>query len=73
MSENSEVSAVSKRVLLFSIFIIPTVLCFAFYIFMIRKPFLENPSGLYIKLNYYGSKHLADNGKDTIYTSIPDF
>ena len=40
---------------------------------MIRKPFLENPSGLYLKLNYYGSKRLADNRQDTIYTSIPNF
>jgi protein SCO1/2 len=73
MLDNSKISANNKRVLLFSIFIIPTVLCFAFYIFMIRKPFLENPSGLYKKLNYYGSKHLAENGKDTIYTQIPNF
>ncbi|MBL0049919.1 MAG: SCO family protein [Bacteroidetes bacterium] len=40
---------------------------------MIRKPFLENPSGLYKKLNYYGTKVLAANGKDTVYASIPDF
>ena len=73
MPENSKISAKLKRVLLFSIFVIPTVICFAFYIFMIRKPFLENPSGLYIKLNYYGSKHLAANGKDTVYASLPDF
>lgn len=73
MPENSKISAKLKRVLLFSIFIIPTAICFAFYIFMIRKPFLENPSGLYIKLNYFGSKHLAENGKDTVYIRIPDF
>lgn len=73
MPENSKISAKLKRVLLFSIFIIPTVLCFAFYIFMIRKPFLENPAGLYKRLNYFGTKQLASNGKDTIYTQLPDF
>jgi len=72
MSENSKISAKVKRILLFSIFIIPTILCFAFYIFMIRKPFLENPSGLYKTLAYFGSKPLAANG-DTIYKTIPDF
>ena len=73
MTENSKISARVKRILLFSIFIIPTVLCFAFYIFMIRKPFLENPAGLYKKLAYYGTKQVAANGIDTIYTSIPEF
>ncbi len=40
---------------------------------MIRKPFLENPSGLYKKLNYYGAKEIEKNGKDTLYASIPNF
>jgi protein SCO1/2 len=73
MSENSKISAKVKRVLLFSIFIIPTLLCFAFYIFMIRKPFLENPAGLYKQLNYFGSKQFNTQTKDTVYTTIPDF
>ena len=73
MNESSKTSAISKRILLLSVFIIPAVMCFAFYIFMIRKPFLENPSGVFIKLNYYGPKKFASNGKDTIYCTVPDF
>ncbi len=40
---------------------------------MIRKPFLENPSGLYKKLNYFGPKKLDSLSKDTLYAHIPDF
>jgi protein SCO1/2 len=56
----------SKKWLLF-IFVLPSVLCFTFYIFFIRNPVINSGKPIFKRLNTYGKKHF--DGKDTIYAT----
>ncbi|MCC7050560.1 MAG: SCO family protein [Bacteroidia bacterium] len=60
-----------------ALFVVPTVLCFAFYYFVVRKPLVEgSASKMYIKLPIYGERQVKslENGTvDTIYHTLPDF
>jgi len=68
--ENS--SSPRRRVFLILLFIIPGILCLAFYYFFIRKP-LTTGAPLFKKLPHYGQAYLADNGKDSVYHKVAPF
>jgi len=60
-----------------ALFIVPTVLCFMFYYFIVRKPIVNGNAGkIYKHLPIIGERTLKSNAKggvDTVYHSVPAF
>ncbi len=53
------------------LFTLPSILCLSFYFFVIRKPFTENKTPIFKRLNYYGPKKILNN--DTVYFKVENF
>lgn len=54
------------------LFLVPALLCFAFYYFFIRKPFEAKNEATFKTLPYYGPKEVKGEG-DTMYHTVPPF
>jgi protein SCO1/2 len=65
-------SSSGRRVFLLMLFLVPSVLCLAFYYFAIRKP-LTTGKPIFKKLAHYGPSYLANNGVDSVFHKIPEF
>lgn len=75
-----EKTAPYKKTIFFaSLFVIPTIICFAFYYFIVRKPLVNSDTTMFKKLPIYGKKDVIKkqmNGLDvidTVYHTIPAF
>lgn len=58
-------SATRRRVFLFLVFLVPSLLCLSFYYFVIREP-LKNGAKIYKSLPHFGPASLSDSG-DSIF------
>lgn len=62
-----------KILFLFACFLLPALLCFGFYYFVIRKPIVNKDASIFKSLPIIGERDIDPLTKDTIYHTIPAF